>query len=101
RSLRVRTFAGAGGRVATRAIPGEQGLAPLERSGVLRARGRHRKGQVRTSVTTNESDLARAPCGDLTRVGRIPGMALRQYAGRYDRHASDSAKMAVCRLEAR
>jgi len=56
---------------------------------------------LRTSVTTNESDLARAPCGDLTRVGGIPGMTLRQYAGRHDRHASDSAKMAVRRLEAR
>src|ERR1700739_1140453 len=56
---------------------------------------------IRTPVTTSESDLARAPCGDLTRVGGIPGMALRQYAGRHDRHASDSAKMAVRRLEAR
>src|SRR5580692_1652860 len=56
---------------------------------------------LRTAVTTNESDLARAPCGDLTRVGGIPGMAVRQYAGRHDRHASDSAKMAVRRLEAR
>ena len=56
---------------------------------------------LRTAIATNESDLARAPCGDLTRVGGIPGMALRQYAGRHDRHAGDSAKMAVRRLEAR
>ncbi|MGA8198218.1 MAG: hypothetical protein WB902_33200, partial [Acetobacteraceae bacterium] len=56
---------------------------------------------VRTFVTTNESDCAPAPCGDLTRIGGIPGKALRQYAGRHDRHASDSAKMGVRRLEAR
>src|ERR1700720_4504850 len=30
--------------------------------------------QLRTSVTTNESDLAWAPCGDLTRACGIPGM---------------------------
>jgi hypothetical protein len=55
---------------------------------------------LRTAVTTNESDLARAPCGDLTRVGGIPGMAVRQYACRHDRHARDSETMGVCRLEA-
>jgi hypothetical protein len=58
-------------------------------------------GALRASVTTSESDCARAPCGDLTRGGGIPGMALGQYAGRHDRHASDSAKMGVCRLQAR
>jgi len=56
---------------------------------------------VRPSVTTNESDWACAPCGDLTQVGGIPGMGLRQYAGRHDRHASDSAKMGIRRFEAR
>ena len=54
---------------------------------------------LRTSVTTSESDCALAPCGDVTRGGGIPQMALRQYAGRHDRHASDSAKMGVRRLE--
>ena len=57
--------------------------------------------QLRIPVTTNESDYARASCGDVTRGGWIPGMALRQYAGRYDRHARDSAKVGVGRLEAR
>ena len=55
---------------------------------------------LRTAVTTNESDLAWAPCDDLTRVGGIPGMAVRQYGCRHDRHARDSATMGVCRLEA-
>jgi len=54
-----------------------------------------------TSVTIDESDCARAPCGDVTQGGGIPWMAVRQYAGRHDRHASDSAKMGVRRLEAR
>jgi hypothetical protein len=45
-----------------------------------------------TSVTTSESDCALAPCGDLTRGGGIPGMTLRRYVRRHDRHASDSSK---------
>ena len=57
--------------------------------------------ELRIPVTTNESDYARASCGDVTRGGWIPGMALRRYAGRYDRHARDSAKVGVGRLEAR
>jgi class 3 adenylate cyclase len=57
--------------------------------------------ELRTSVATSESDYARAHCGDLTRGDRIPRMALRQYAGRHDRHASDSTKVGVRRLEAR
>ena len=57
--------------------------------------------KLRTAVTTTESDLAGGPCDDLTRIGGIPGIGLRQYAGRHDRHASDSAKMVVLRLEAR
>jgi hypothetical protein len=40
-------------------------------------------------------------CDDLTRGGGILGMVLGQYAGRHDRHASDSAQMAVRWLEAR
>ena len=52
---------------------------------------------LRTSVATSESDCARAPCGDLTRGDRIPGMALRRYAGRHDRHASNSTKVGVRR----
>lgn len=56
---------------------------------------------VRTAVTTTESDLAGGPCDDLTRIGGIPGIGLRQYAGRHDRHASDSTEMGVRRLEAR
>jgi hypothetical protein len=60
-----------------------------------------RSAALRTSVTTIESDGALAPCGDLTQGGGIPGMSLRQYAGRHDRHASDSAKMGVRRLETR
>ena len=31
--------------------------------------------RIRTSVATSESDCARAPCDDLTRGDRIPGMA--------------------------
>ena len=57
--------------------------------------------RLRTSVATSESDGARAPCGDLTRGDRIPGMALRPYAGRHDRHASNSTKVGVRRLETR
>jgi hypothetical protein len=56
---------------------------------------------LRTSITTSESDCGRGPCGDVTRGGGIPGMAWRQYVGRHDRHASDSSKMGVSRLEAR
>src|SRR5260370_31262881 len=59
------------------------------------------KLRLRTSVTINESDCARAPCGDVTQGGGIPWMAVRQYSGRHDRPASDSAKMGVRRLEAR
>jgi hypothetical protein len=59
------------------------------------------QSQLRTPVTTNESDCAWAPCGDVTQGGEIPRIRLRQYAGRHDRHASDSAKMGVRRLEAR
>jgi hypothetical protein len=40
-------------------------------------RNMSRRPSLRTAVTTNESDLAGAPCGDLTRVGGIPGMAVR------------------------
>jgi hypothetical protein len=58
------------------------------------------KVALRTSVTTSESDCVRAPCGDVTQGGGIPAMPLRQYASRHDRHASDSAKMGVRRLEA-
>jgi hypothetical protein len=57
--------------------------------------------QLRTAVTTTESDLAGGPCDDLTRIGGIPGIGQRQYAGRHDRHASDSTEMGVRRLEAR
>jgi hypothetical protein len=56
---------------------------------------------LRTSVTTSESACAWAPCGDVTRGGGIPGTARQQYVGRHDRHASDSEKMVVRRLEAR
>src|SRR5277367_3571207 len=35
----------------------------------------------RTSVSTSESARARAPCGDVTRDGGIPGMARWQYVG--------------------
>ena len=62
---------------------------------------RLRASALRTFVTTSESDCAFALCGDVTRVSGIPVMALRRYVGRHDRHASDSAKMGVRRLEAR
>jgi hypothetical protein len=43
----------------------------------------------------------RAPCGDVTQGGRIPAMPLRQYAGRHDRLASESAKTEVsCSMSA-
>ena len=58
-------------------------------------------GAIRTSATTSESLCARAPCGDVTRGGGIPGVAIRQYAGRHDRHASDSQTLEYRRLEAR
>ena len=74
---------------------------PRSQASSVRQREPHLPFEVRTSVATSESDYARAHCGDLTRGDRIPGMALRQYAGRHDRHASDSTKVGVRRLEAR
>src|SRR5271170_5127491 len=56
---------------------------------------------VRTSATTSESPCAWAPCGDVTRGGGIPGVAIRQYAVWHDRHASDSRTLGYFRLEAR
>jgi hypothetical protein len=55
---------------------------------------------LRTSATTSESLCARAPCGDVTRGGGIPGVPIGQYADRHDRHASDSQTLEYRRLEA-
>ena len=54
---------------------------------------------LRTSATTSESLCARAPCGDVTRRGGIPGVPIGQYADRHDRHASDSQTLGYRRLE--
>ena len=59
-----------------------------------------RDAAVRTSATTSESLGARAPCGDVTRGGGIPGVPIGQYADRHDRHASDSQTLEYRRLEA-
>jgi len=61
----------------------------------------HVDPEVRTSATTSESLCAWAPCGDVTRGGGIPGVAIRQYAVWHDRHASDSRTLGYFRLEAR
>jgi hypothetical protein len=55
--------------------------------------------ELRTSATTSESLCARAPCGDVTRRGGIPGVPIGQYADRHDRHASDSQTLGYRRLE--
>ena len=55
--------------------------------------------EVRTSATTSELLFARAPCGDVTWRGGIPGVPIGQYADRHDRHASDSQTLGYRRLE--
>ena len=51
---------------------------PINRLPGLSA-SRRRLGLLRTSATTSESVRARAPCGDVTRGGGIPGVPIRQY----------------------